>query len=119
MKKILMSFIAVLLLTGCAVDFFSASPVKSNKTVDEQVSVKECGDYLFFTVFLSQKKLDVYDSYELCTSLLEQACADYLKISDKGTFSCPGMEFVSEKKWSDGRIFQFRILRTSLKILGE
>ena len=83
---------------------------------ENPVTIQKDGEYLRITVFVPQKNLADFGESDSYTDLLEEALADYLKISDNGRFVCPGLETVSERAENNGRTTIFRIPRNAIKV---
>lgn len=86
---------------------------------DNKIEIKESGDYLDIAVFIPQKNLDKFESYDDYVDLLTEVFADYLKLSNNAKFMCPGLETVSEKIENNGRFTLFRIPQKALKVLEK
>lgn len=86
---------------------------------DNTIAIKESGNYLEITVFIPQKNLDKFESYDDYVDLLTEAIADYLKLSNNAKFMCPGLETVSEKTERNGHSTLFRIPQKTLKVLRK
>lgn len=111
MKKVFIFLVfSLLFISGCSNIW--------HKTIDDnRITIKETGDYLDITVFVTKNNLDKFESHDDYVDLLTEAFADYLNISDNAAFRCPGLETVSTEENHEGHITRFRIPQAALKVL--
>lgn len=104
--------LSLCLIMGCDGD------EKWNKTInDNRISIVQAGEYLEITVFIPEKNLGDFEDPDSLVVLLDEAFADYLKLSDDAEFECPGLETVTERKEKDGgRTTLFRIPKSVMKV---
>ena len=115
MKKIFASlFLPVLLLAGCMGDRTWHKEISGN-----HISIDKGSEYLNIVVFVPSSNLPRFDNADAYESLLVEALADYLQISDRGRFQCPGLETVSETEENDGTTTRFRMPVTALRNLND
>lgn len=84
-----------------------------------KISIKRNNTFLDIFIFIPNKNLAEFDDQYSYLDLLNEAFADYLKITKDGTFKCPGVETISEKKENNGLTIQFRIPENELKVVKQ
>ena len=114
MKKFLLLLAVGALLWGCTGDAVWNKDISGNR-----ITIRKQSDYLELHVFVPKPNVDKYCNQEGYEELLTEALADYLKLTDKGKFQCPGMEAVSEKDDKNGVTACFRIPAATLKVLQK
>ena len=70
--------------------------LRSKEIDNNQVTIIQDGNWLKISIFVPAENLDNFEDFENYFNLLTEAFADYLEITEKGEFECPGIEVVSE-----------------------
>ena len=91
----------------------------SKKIDDNQITIIKNGDWLEISIFVPVQNFDKFKDFENYFDLLTEAFADYLKITEKGEFECPGIEVVSEKSDELGNTVILKIPQQALKALKK
>ena len=103
--------------------FFCCGCLKNNKWSKEidnnQITIIQNGNWLEISIFVPVENMDEFEDFENYFNLLTEAFADYLEITEKGEFECPGIEVVSEDSNEFGNIVNFKIPKQALKVLKK